>query len=193
MQSPFEGRLVRLRAREETDLERFFRWLNDPEVTQYIELRYPVSVEQERQILAGAPPADYEGARFSIDTLDGVHIGSCALRNSSAEDRSADLGITIGDKGYWNGGYGTDAMRVLCRFGFEHMNLHRIELHVFSDNPRAQRVYENVGFKVEGCLRDADYRYGHYRDVVVMGLLRDDFQDQLSAPSAASQPSGESK
>jgi RimJ/RimL family protein N-acetyltransferase len=150
----------------------YHRWLNDPEVTQYIEVRYPISLEQERKFVASTSSADYDAARFAIETLDGEHIGSCALRGSSPEDRSADLGITIGDKNFWNGGYGTEAMRLLCQFGFEHMNLHRIELHVFADNPRAQRVYEKVGFQVEGRLRDADYRYGHYRDIVVMGLLR---------------------
>jgi RimJ/RimL family protein N-acetyltransferase len=175
MQSPFEGRLVKLRAREVDDLERFHRWLNDPEVTQYITMRYPISVTQERRYLEDIGPTDFYAALFSIDTLAGEHIGSCGLHNGSPEDRSASLGIAIGEKAYWDGGYGTDAMEVLCRFGFEQMNLERIELHVFADNPRAQRVYEKVGFKVEGCMREADYRYGKYRDIVIMGLLREEF------------------
>jgi RimJ/RimL family protein N-acetyltransferase len=185
MNSPFEGSLIRLRAREVADLERFHRWFNDPEVTQYITMRYPISVAAERKHLETMTAASFEGAGFSVDTLEGEHIGWCGLHGGSPEDRSASLGISIGEKQYWNGGYGTDAMRVLCRFGFEHMNLHRIELHVFTDNPRAQRVYEKVGFRPEGCLREADYRYGDYRDIVVMGLLRDEFQVEESQRSAA--------
>lgn len=173
-QSPFEGSLVRLRAREESDVERYHRWLNDPEVTRYISMRYPISVEQERKYLESMGPLGFDHALFSIETLGGEHIGWCGLHGGSPENRGASLGIAIGEKAYWNGGYGTDAMRVLCRFGFEHMNLHRIELDVFSDNPRAQRVYEKVGFRVEGCRREADYRYGVYRDIVHMGLLRDE-------------------
>jgi RimJ/RimL family protein N-acetyltransferase len=183
--SPFEGRLVRLRAREDADLDRYHRWLNDPELTRFIEIRYPISYEQERRIVEGTPPADFYAARFAIETLAGEHIGSCTLRNSSPEDRSAELGISIGEKRYWNGGYGTDAMYLLCRFGFEHLNLHRIELHVFADNPRARRVYEKIGFTVEGCLREADYRYGRYRDLVVMGLLEDELVNPASSTSSA--------
>ncbi len=183
-QSPFEGKLVRLRAREEGDLERYHRWLNDPELTQYIMMRYPLSMAEERNYLANIPPVSFEDAPFSIETLAGEHIGSCALHRGSPEDRSASLGIFVGEKQLWSGGYGTDAMRVLCRFGFEQMNLERIELQVFEDNPRAQRVYEKVGFKVEGCRREADYRYGRYRGIVVMGLLREDLTPQppLHAP-----------
>jgi RimJ/RimL family protein N-acetyltransferase len=184
--SPFEGRLVRLRAREDADLDRYHRWLNDPELTRFIEIRYPISHEQERGIIEGTPPADFYAARFAIETFAREHIGSCTLRNSSPENRSAELGISIGERRYWNGGHGTDAMYLLCRFGFEHMNLHRIELHVFADNTRARRVYEKIGFKVEGCLREADYRYGRYRDLVVMGLLGGELVDPASASSTHS-------
>lgn len=85
--------------------------------------------------------------------------------------RRAELGIALGDKAYWDGGYGTDTMRTLCRFGFEEMNLHRIELWVFEENVRAQHVYQKVGFTVEGRLRDAMYKAGHYQDGILMGLL----------------------
>jgi RimJ/RimL family protein N-acetyltransferase len=90
---------------------------------------------------------------------------------TSPENRSARLGIAIGAKARWDGGYGTDAMRVLCRFGFDMMNLHRIELDVYADNLRAEHVYEKVGFRVEGRRREALYKFGRYHDVVVMGLL----------------------
>ncbi|MEX0782320.1 MAG: GNAT family protein [Dehalococcoidia bacterium] len=186
MKSPFEGQLVRLRAREVDDLDRYHRWLNDPEVTQHVMMRYPISVAFERNYLESVAPTSFELALFSMDTLAGEHIGWCGLHGSSPEDRSASLGIAIGEKSYWNGGYGTDAMRVLCRFGFEHMNLHRIELNVFDDNPRAQRVYEKIGFKVEGCRREADYRYGRHRDIVVMGLLRGELVEESRPSGAAS-------
>lgn len=173
MKSPFEGELVRLRAREVTDSDANYRWMNDYEVTRFIQVRYPPSMRSQRAYLEGLPVPAFEGSRFSIETLaDRTLIGTCHLGGGSAEDRAADLGITIGEKSYWNGGYGTDAMRVLCRAGFEVMNLERIELRVFADNPRARRVYEKIGFQFEACMRDADFRSGRYRDTVVMGLLR---------------------
>ncbi len=171
MKSPFEGNLVRLRAREPEDAPFFHRVLNDPEITRNVLMRYPISLREERSYLEALPALGWERCAFAIETLAAELIGSCALRGGGPENRAATLGIWIGAKQYRDGGYGTDAMRVLCRFGFDHMNLHRIDLEVFAENPRAQHVYEKLGFRVEGVKRDADYRYGKYRDIVVMGLL----------------------
>ncbi|MBE0610648.1 MAG: GNAT family N-acetyltransferase, partial [Dehalococcoidia bacterium] len=65
----------------------------------------------------------------------------------------------------------TDTMRTVCRFGFEMMNLHRIQLEVYANNARARHVYEKVGFVLEGCRRQALYKFGRYHDVLVMSLL----------------------
>ena len=59
----------------------------------------------------------------------------------------------------------------MCRFGFEMMNLNRIELEVHAENARARHVYAKVGFQEEGVRRQAIYRAGRYQDMVVMGLL----------------------
>jgi RimJ/RimL family protein N-acetyltransferase len=168
---PFQGRLVRLRAREPEDEPALFEWFNDPEVTDNLTTRYPMSHRQEREFIDRVGASGYHEASFAIETLDGKLIGGCDLTPHRPENRSASLGIGIGEKSYWNGGYGTDAMRVLCRFGFEMMNLHRIELEVFARNERAIHVYEKVGFQVEGRRREAFFKYGAYRDIVVMGLL----------------------
>src|SRR5437879_9941124 len=67
----------------------------------------------------------------------------------------SELGIWITEP-LWNRGYGTDAVRTLCRFGFREMNLHRISLHVYDFNPRGVMVYEKVGFREEGRLRRSE-------------------------------------
>jgi RimJ/RimL family protein N-acetyltransferase len=170
--NPFEGDLIRLRAREPDDEPQLYEWFNDPEVTQFLSLRYPVSHAQERDFLARAGGISFGHASFAIETLtDSRMIGGCDLVDASAENRSATLGIAIGDKAYWDSGYGTDAMRTVCRFGFEMMNLNRIQLDVFAPNARAKRVYEKVGFRTEAVRREAVYLQGAYVDVHVMGLL----------------------
>jgi RimJ/RimL family protein N-acetyltransferase len=90
--------------------------------------------------------------------------------------RTALLGIWIG-KPYWDQGLGTDATRTLCRFGFRHMNLQRIELNVFATNPRALRVYEKVGFRLEGTRRRSQFVGGRYVDSYVMGLLAEELSE----------------
>lgn len=172
MESPFEGRLVRLRARELEDEPPLYQWFNDPEVTEHLTVRYPLSHKSEREFLDQQSQPGFGNANFAIETLaEGKMIGGIGLEDGSPENRSATLGIAIGDKAYWNGGYGTDAMRVLCRFGFEHMNLHRIQLEVYEGNDRAKHVYEKIGFVLEGTRRQAHFRYGRYKDVHIMGLL----------------------
>ncbi|HEX6031410.1 MAG TPA: GNAT family protein [Tepidiformaceae bacterium] len=171
-ESPFEGELIRLRAREPEDEPLSYQWFNDPVVTEFLTLRYPLSHRSEREFLEAQGQPGYRNASFSIVKRDGDSlIGGCSLEAASPENRSAVLGIAIGDKSYWDGGYGTDAMRVLCRFGFEQMNLHRIQLDVYQGNDRARHVYEKVGFRVEARRRQAHYKYGRYQDIYVMGLL----------------------
>ena len=75
---------------------------------------------------------------------------------------------------WWRGGYGTDAVRTLCRFGFDHVNLHRITLYVNADNAQAISAYEKVGFMHEGRLREAAFVHGSRVDLLAMGLLPGD-------------------
>ncbi len=170
--NPFEGRLVRLRAREPGDEPLLHRWFNDPEVTEHLAIRYPLSHAQETAFIERVNAVSYQMASFGVETLaERKLIGGVGLDHQSPENRSAVLGIAIGDKQYWDGGYGTDTMRTVCRFGFEMMNLHRIELEVYAENERAIHVYEKVGFRRECRKRQAVYNRGAYHDLLVMGLL----------------------
>ena len=171
-----EGKLVRLRAVEQEDLERDVTWVNDREVTRFLSMRYPISRAEEERWLRDRPPNDFSnGPFFAIETKDGVHIGNTNLMPANPEDRKAGLGIMIGDKEYWSNGYGTDAVVTLLHFGFGEMNLNRIWLHVFDYNERAQACYKKCGFVEEGRLRQHYYSMGRYWDVIVMAVLRDEF------------------
>jgi RimJ/RimL family protein N-acetyltransferase len=179
--SGLEGERIRLRPLELADAERMQGWINDPEIRRYIGgIDYQYSLPAEEDYIRGMQQNDWEhGLHFAIETTDTGepgHIGSVDLRNLHAEARSGEIGIMIGAREYWDRGYGTDVVRTICRFGFEDLDLHRIELTVAAYNPRAQRVYENVGFVVEGRMREHRYIAGRYHDTLVMGLLRRDFE-----------------
>jgi RimJ/RimL family protein N-acetyltransferase len=170
----FEGALIRLRAREPEDEPLFHRWMNDPEVTEHLPSRYPVSHLFETALLEAMSPPDYRSMSLAIETReDSQLIGAASLRRVDAESRSAELGIMIGDREYWDGGYGTDTMNALCRFGFEMMNLRRIWLEVYALHERAVHVYEKVGFQHEALLRDAVFKFGEWQDVLVMAKVRE--------------------
>ncbi len=87
---------------------------------------------------------------FSIETLDGKHIGSCNLYNWTTHD--VQLGIMIGDKDYWNKGYGTEAVGILVNYCFASASVDRVWLKVLLTNIRAIRCYEKCGFMQCGRL-----------------------------------------
>jgi RimJ/RimL family protein N-acetyltransferase len=174
---PLEGALVRLRAFEEGDVPRVAQLFNDPDVLYFVdEVTFPGSAGDTWAFWLESRTKDGT-AVFAIETLAGELIGLCDLRAVSARTRTATLGITV-YKPFWEQGLGSDAVRTLCRFGFREMNLQRIELHVHETNPRGRRTYEKVGFKEEGRLRRAHFVDGRHVDVIVMGLLDDEFIEE---------------
>jgi RimJ/RimL family protein N-acetyltransferase len=171
-----QGNLVRLRARDLSDAERAYAWINDWEVARFLLLRYPQSLEEEREWLRSTPRSGFHGLHLAIDTLDGVHIGNIDLRDVQPENRTAEIGVMIGDKRYWSRGYGSDAVRTLARFAFRMMNLQRVHLRTYEYNLRAQAAFKRAGFQVEGRLRRHLYTEGRYWDVILMGCLREEFE-----------------
>lgn len=119
--------------------------------------------------------ADYQFAIYTCD--DDNVIGTTALQSIHWRNRMAMFGIAIGDKNYWGKGYGREATRLMLRFGFIELNLHRIWLQVFAFNTRAIRAYEQVGFVHEVRLRESIYRDGRYHDIYQMSILRDEWND----------------
>jgi RimJ/RimL family protein N-acetyltransferase len=175
------GETIRLRAIEPADLERFVEWFNDPEVTHHLMRFLPMSMQAEQEWFERLQKQEEESRPLALDAKEGdrwVHIGACGLHGIDWRVRRAELGIAIGDKRYWNRGFGSDAVRTLLRHGFATLNLHRVYLYVFEDNERALKIYQRQGFQEEGRLRDHSYRKGSYRDMIVMGILRSEWEER---------------
>lgn len=172
------GERIRLRAIEEEDLPRFVEWLNDPQVTEGLLIGLPFSLAEETrwfEKMLERPPEEHV---LGIEVRKGRGwqlIGSCAFHNIQWAHRTAEVGIAIGDKAYWDRGYGTETMELLLRHGFETLNLNRIFLSVHTPNKRAIRAYEKAGFVNEGCMRQAVYKNGSYQDMNIMSVLRSEW------------------
>lgn len=169
-----DGKLVRLRAIEESDLETLARWVNDPEVMALTGPYTPIPMGKQRRWYENLL-ADESTHVFAIEAIaENRLIGTCGLYDIHWRIRKAELRIRIGDKDVWGKGYGTESTRLLTDFGFSDLNLHRIFLSVFAHNERAIRLYQKCGFQHEGVMKDHGYTDGRYTDVVYMGHVRPD-------------------
>ena len=173
------GERVRLRANEREDIPRFVQWLNDPEVIAGLMVTLPMSSWDETRWFESkaSQPAEERPLAIDVRTPDGgwKHIGNLGLEGIEWKNRAASFGIFIGEKTFWNQGYGSEATRLALKHGFETLNLNRIFLHVYESNPRAMRAYEKVGFVKEGIMREARYINGVYINVVLMSILRSEW------------------
>ena len=173
----FGGKL-RLRAVEHEDVKHFQQWVNDPEVTRGLSLYLPLSSVEEERWFERVRERDPHERPLSIELQEGEGwklIGNCGVFGIEWTNRSAELGIMIGDKTVWNKGFGTQVMTLLLRHCFETLNLNRVFLKVYGENARARRSYEKAGFVDEGCMRQAVYRNGKYDDVFIMSVLRSEW------------------
>lgn len=185
------GDRVRLRAAEKEDITAFLRWINDEEVTENLFFSAPMSRVDEEQWFDAMMQKPANEHALVIEIKDessdqGYHpIGTCQFHNLDWRNRSIEIGILIGEKTFWDQGYGTETMCLLLKHSFEVLNLHRVWLQVFAKNERGIRAYEKAGFKYEGRYRDAHYQHGKYHDVHLMSVLRNEWQkNQKDNPSS---------
>lgn len=172
------GNHVRLRAIERQDLPLYVAWLNDSEVRENLMQSTPLSQAQEEiwfERNLNRPPEE-QPLGIEVQTSEGWQlVGNCGFMQIDLRHRNAEIGIFIGDKRFWNKGYGSEAMRLMVQYGFNTINLNRVYLYVFETNVRGIRCYEKAGFKHEGRLRQAIFQNGQYIDLLVMGLLRSEW------------------
>jgi RimJ/RimL family protein N-acetyltransferase len=172
------GRRVALRAVCRADLDQLRDFVNDPEVMRFSNVYRPIDDLRQERWFEGISQAAH-AFWFAVDEIgqDSSHlIGTCCLVDLDTVARSAELRIRLGHRASWNKGLGTEAASLLLRFGFDDLNLERIWLRAFYTNERAIALYQKLGFQQEGRLRRAAFIKGSYQDVVIMGLLRDEWR-----------------
>lgn len=170
------GKKILLRPYISADALLFCRGENDPEVRETLFLAFPINVDQIHERIQSQIKAQ-NAVVFSIaDKTTQAAVGQTAFFRIDPISRSAIFYLAILDKTRWSQGLGSEATRLMIEYGFNTLNLHRIQLHVFKNNRPAIRIYEKTGFKTEGLLREAMYQHGKYCDFLVMGCLKDEWQ-----------------
>lgn len=159
------------------DAEKWTEWDNDLEVTIPLgpEAYTPISLDRTREGISKF--IEKQSHIFCIvDLKTDTLIGRCLLFDIDQINRKATFGIDIGEKSYWNKGYGKDATRLMLDYGFNLLNLNSIMLGVFSYNRRAIECYKKVGFKEIGRRRKSKLIGGKWFDGVLMDILAEEFK-----------------
>lgn len=169
---------LNLRAMRMSDARDIYEYSCDPQVARHVLWEAHQNIHQTRayiryvlrQYRAGIPSS------FCIELKDtGKVIGTIGFMWVSNENRSAEVGYSL-SRSYWNKGIMTEALREIMRFGFETLNLNRIEAQHECDNPASGKVMEHVGMLREGTLRQRLYNKSRFVDVELYAILRDEWR-----------------
>src|SRR5262245_56469675 len=169
------GDKVYLRPLEREDAPLLAAWLNDPEVTRTLLRSHPITLQAEIAYLEKVAQSQDEVTLGIVPKDSDKLIGATGLHLVDWRARHACFGVFIGVKEEWGKGHGTDATRLMVRHAFATMNLNRVWLHVVSTHEAGIRAYERAGFRREGVLRQQFYREGRFQDLLVMGVLREEW------------------
>lgn len=176
------GENIYLRPIAREDIDRgWLEWINDPEITLHLAGNLPVSRESlERYYQASQPPA---AVMFAIcRSEDDRYVGNIRISEIDWVSRHATYGWLIGDRTAHGRGYGTEALRLMLRYAFRELGLHRIYTTIWVDNIASLRANEKVGFRVEGRLRECLFKRGRHVDATMVSMLRSDYDEIYGAP-----------
>lgn len=174
MYHPFlVGNKVYLRGIEQKDLEgSYFDWLNDPEVTKYLDSGYfPNNMENMQEYVKSAGN-NVKGTLFAIiEITTDRHVGNVRLGPINWIHRNSHMGIIIGDKEVWGKGYATETIKLIANYAVKRLNLHKISAGVNASNKASIRAFEKAGFAIEGLKKDEVYADGKYHDGVILAYF----------------------
>ncbi|MEU8753793.1 GNAT family N-acetyltransferase [Streptomyces chartreusis] len=173
-----------LRPFSEDDAAVMAEIIEDPEVVRFTgEASEEFPMERLRSWY-GSRSAQNDRLDLAVtDRATGELVGEVVLYEWDATARSCTFRTLVGPRGRGRG-IGTEATRLIVGHGFGQLGLHRIQLEAYGHNPRALRVYEKVGFVVEGVRREADFRDGQWRDWVMMAVLDHEWAAHHGRPDA---------
>ncbi len=171
-----EGERIYLREVRPSDVnEHYYRWMNDPEVTRFLESRFaPNSVEKLREYVVGKL-GDRDNIFLAIILKEkDRHIGNIKLGPIQWIHRQADIGLLIGEKECWGKGYASEAIRLISDYAFYVLNLHKVTAGCYGSNEGSARAFQKAGFAVEGIRKEQFYSNGSYVDEILLRLIRPD-------------------
>jgi UDP-4-amino-4,6-dideoxy-N-acetyl-beta-L-altrosamine N-acetyltransferase len=172
-----KGKKTVLTAVKRDSLEQLMNWRNEPELRKYFREYREINEHMQQSWYENRVLKDPNQVNFEIREKEGNElIGHCGLYYIDWVSRHAEFGIYVGDQNYRNGGYGSDSLRTLIKYGFQDLNLNKIWCEVYANN-NALGVYERLGFVLEGVQRQHYFNEGKYWDSRILSLLKTEWEN----------------
>jgi RimJ/RimL family protein N-acetyltransferase len=176
------GERVLLRPVVERDVAGLWEIVNDPDGRRLTGTHTEFTQDELRRWYASRGQHADRLDLAVVERVSGQYAGEAVLNDLDAANGSCSFRIAL-RPAFRGRGLGTEATELLLAHGFQTVGLHRISLEVYTFNPRARAVYERVGFRAEGVLRDALYWEGTYVDATVMSMLAPEWNHRHAPPA----------
>ncbi|MBY8991428.1 MAG: GNAT family N-acetyltransferase [Candidatus Lokiarchaeota archaeon] len=175
---PFlEGTIINLCPPNTEHINLYTKWMNSPQIRKYARYEFPQNVEEVKKMFEPKQERVSSEIFFEIWHRDDEKpIGYTGLIRIRWFDRSAFLFYLIGEKDYWGKGHATEAARLVVEYGFNELNLHKINAGIFAPNQSSVRVVEKNDFKHELTLKKEIYIDGEHVDALKYSILRKEWQ-----------------
>ena len=166
---------VTIRKFQKTDIPKKVEWINNPQNNQFLHYDIPISIQGTEKWFDS-----HEGETGRYDAVieaDGIPVGTIGLLSIDRKNSKAEFYIAMGETDYKGKGVARKATALILQYGFSTLGLNRIYLFTEAENMAAQRMFEKVGFKKEGCIRQDILSHGKYADRMIYGYLREDWAE----------------
>ena len=176
-----KGKLLILRAIEESDLPKLHQWANDPVTQDGIGgIYFPSSMDFHKTWFQNLKN-DPLNQRFAVDVPEVGIIGISSIVNIDWRHRHAWHGLVLGEAHGRGKGYGVDAIMATMRYAFEELNLERLEGAMIEYNKASIATYcgKRLGWKEEGRKRNFFFRKGRFWDQIVVAVTREDYLELI--------------
>lgn len=170
---------VYLRALEPDDYKKSIKWRNDDEIwSTLVGTKYFVSSSYEKKWVEDSISNSQRNLKLAICLKENdEYIGNIYLNDIDYKNKNANYGIIIGEKSYWGKGIAKEAIILILHYAFMDLGLMRIQGRYLVNNMASINACKRCGFKEEGILRKAVFKNGEYKDLQVMSIIREDFDE----------------
>ncbi len=166
-----KGPRVEMRPVMKSDVPSLTRWINDPEVRQFLKSYLPMSDSDETAWVESLSSRKPTNICFML-VVKNIAIGTMGLHNISFKDGVATTGALIGEKEYWGKGYGSEAKMLLLDYAFNTLNLRKICSNVIAFNTRSHKYSLRCGYHEEGRRKRQHFQNGRYWDEIQLAVFK---------------------